>query len=54
LILSVYLATALLAQDTTISSLLKTVDISSGRIEAVYRADRRFEAPNWSPMAAIS
>jgi len=48
LILSVYLATALLAQDTTISSLLKTVDISSGRIETVYRADRRFEAPNWS------
>ncbi len=48
MILSVALATALFAQDTTISSLLKTVDISSGRIETVYRADRRFEAPNWS------
>jgi TolB protein len=36
------------SQDTVIRSYLKTVDISSGRIETVYRADRRFEAPNWS------
>ena len=43
-----FLAAGLVAQDTTISSLLETVDISSGRIETVYRADRRFEAPNWS------
>jgi len=28
--------------------LLKTVDVSSGRIDTVYSADRRFEAPNWS------
>src|SRR6266550_1436260 len=39
---------ALAVQDTTVRSFLKTVDISSGRIETVYRADRRFEAPNWS------
>jgi len=35
-------------QDTTIRSFLKTVEISNGRIETVYSADRRFEAPNWS------
>lgn len=37
----------LVAQDT-IRSILKTVDVPSGRIETVYSADRHFEAPNWS------
>ena len=41
-------ATSLSAQDTVISSFLKTVDVPSGHIETVYRADRHFEAPNWS------
>ncbi len=35
------------SQDS-IRSFLKTVHISSGRIETVYSADRHFEAPNWS------
>jgi len=39
---------ALIAQDTTIRSFLRTVDISTGKIATVYSADRRFEAPNWS------
>ncbi len=39
---------ALVAQDTTTRSVLKTVDISTAKIETVYSADRRFEAPNWS------
>ena len=38
----------LLAQDTTVRSFLKTVDIATRNIETVYTADRRFEAPNWS------
>ena len=38
-----------LAQDTVITSFLKTVDVPSGHIATVYKADRRFEAPNWSP-----
>jgi len=33
----------------SIRSLLKTVDIRSGRIETVFREDSHFEAPNWSP-----
>src|SRR5687767_10096891 len=33
----------------SIRSMLRTVDIQSGRIETVYSADRHFEAPNWSP-----
>src|SRR5216117_2592063 len=37
-----------LAQDTVITSFLKTVDVPSGHIATVYTADRRFEAPNWS------
>ena len=37
-----------LAQDTVITSFLKTVDVPSGHIATVYKADRRFEAPNWS------
>lgn len=41
-------ALALVPQDTTIRSFLKTVEIASGKIETVYSADRRFEAPNWS------
>ncbi len=44
----VLLLVALVAQDTTIRSFLKTVEIASGKIETVYSADRRFEAPNWS------
>lgn len=32
-----------------IRSLLKTVDVRSGRIETVFREDSHFEAPNWSP-----
>ena len=39
----------LLVQDTVITSFLKTVDISSGRIATVYSEERHFEAPNWSP-----
>jgi len=39
---------ALVAQDTTTRSVLKTVDISTAKTETVYSADRRFEAPNWS------
>ncbi len=39
---------ALVVQDTTIRSVLKTVDIATGTIATVYSADRRFEAPNWS------
>ena len=42
------LVAALIVQDTTISSFLKTVDVTTGKIETVYSADRRFEAPNWS------
>src|SRR5258705_10898461 len=42
------LVAALIVQDTTISSFLKTVDVTTGKIGTVYRADRRFEAPNWS------
>ena len=42
------LVAALALQDTTTSSFLKTVDIASGRVDTVYTADRRFEAPNWS------
>jgi Tol biopolymer transport system component len=37
----------LVAQDT-IRSVLMTVEVPSGRIATVYRADRHFEAPNWS------
>src|SRR6266496_2476741 len=44
----VLLLVALVAQDSTIRSFLKTVEIASGKIETVYSADRRFEAPNWS------
>jgi Tol biopolymer transport system component len=32
----------------TIGSALLTVDVSSGRIDTVYRGDLHFEAPNWS------
>ena len=39
---------ATLMQDTTTRSFLKTVDITTGQIQTVYSADRRFEAPNWS------
>jgi len=39
---------ATLMQDTTTTSFLKTVDITTGQIQTVYSADRRFEAPNWS------
>ena len=42
------LLAALTVQDTTIRSLLKTVDIASGAIETVYSEQRHFEAPNWS------
>ncbi len=35
--------------EPVIRSSLQTVDISSGRIETVYRDDVHFEAPNWSP-----
>jgi len=48
MMLAALLATALLWQDTTISSTLNTVEIASGKIDTVYRADRHFEAPNWS------
>jgi Tol biopolymer transport system component len=41
-------ATCVSAQDTVVSSFLKTVDVPSGRMETVYQADRHFEAPNWS------
>ena len=34
--------------DSTIRSSLRTVEISSGRIDTVYTEDRHFEAPNWS------
>ena len=43
------LAAMLSVQDTTITSFLQTVDVSSGRIDTVYREIRHFEAPNWSP-----
>jgi Tol biopolymer transport system component len=46
--LPVLLLCAVMTQDTVTRSLLKTVDITTGRIETVYTADRRFEAPNWS------
>jgi len=48
MMLHAVLATAMMWQDTTISSTLKTVEIASGKIDTVYRADRHFEAPNWS------
>ncbi|HWC73631.1 MAG TPA: hypothetical protein VG454_06810 [Gemmatimonadales bacterium] len=48
MLLAAVLATAVLWQDTTISSTLQTVDIASGKIDTVYSADRHFEAPNWS------
>jgi TolB protein len=41
------MATAQGSQDS-IRSFLKTVEISSGRVETVYSEDRHFEAPNWS------
>jgi Tol biopolymer transport system component len=43
------LAAMLSVQDTTITSFLQTVDVSSRRIDTVYREIRHFEAPNWSP-----
>jgi len=48
MMLHAVLATAMMWQDTTISSTLKTVEIASGKIDTAYRADRHFEAPNWS------
>ena len=47
ILLPVLVAASGLAQDT-VRSMLKTVEISSGRIETVYTEDRHFEAPNWS------
>src|SRR3990170_4316902 len=50
LLSSAVVARGALAQSTdSIRSLLRTVDIQSGRIETVFSADRHFEAPNWSP-----
>jgi TolB protein len=47
---SVILSTAAHAQSVdSIRSSLRTVEISSGRIETVFSDDRHFEAPNWSP-----
>jgi TolB protein len=44
------LLASLLAQSgDAIRSSLRTVDISSGRIEVAFTEDRHFEAPNWSP-----
>src|SRR5688500_4840205 len=40
---------ALAQSNDSIRSMLRTVDIRSGRTETVYTADRHFEAPNWSP-----
>lgn len=47
--LPLLLAATISVQDTTITSLLQTVDVSSGRIDTIYREARHFEAPNWSP-----
>src|SRR6266540_848049 len=43
-----FVVAALMVQDTTIQSFLKTVDITTGQIEPIYSENRRFEAPNWS------
>lgn len=41
---------SLLSQsDVAIRSSLRTVEIDSGRVEAVYHSKLHFEAPNWSP-----
>ena len=39
--------------DVVIHSTLVTVDIGSGTIDTIFSADRRFEAPNWSPNGAF-
>jgi TolB protein len=39
---------AVSAQQDSIRSYLKTVDVTSGKIEIVYSANQHFEAPNWS------
>jgi Tol biopolymer transport system component len=44
----VLLSATVVVQDTATCSFLKTVEVSTGRIDTVYVADRRFEAPNWS------
>jgi hypothetical protein len=53
LLSSVVVPVSVLGQsEDTIRSALRTAAIPSGRIETVYREDRHFEAPNWSPDAA--
>jgi TolB protein len=47
--LAVAVVAAAFAQSDSIRSLLRTVEISSGRVEVVHTEDRHFEAPNWSP-----
>src|SRR5436309_14922917 len=50
LLSSVFVPGSALGQSAdTIRSVLRTVEIRSGRIATVYRDDRHFEAPNWSP-----
>lgn len=50
LLCSVVAPSSVLGQsDGTIRSSLRTVEIQSGRVQTVYREDRHFEAPNWSP-----
>src|SRR5436309_1614286 len=50
LLSSVFVPGSALGQsDDTIRSVLRTVEIRSGRVVTVYRDDRHFEAPNWSP-----
>jgi TolB protein len=46
--LSLLVPSSVVGQADTIRSSLRTVEISSGRIETVYSDDRHFEAPNWS------
>jgi len=42
------LLAVLLATQDSVRSFLQTVDITTGKIDTVFRMDRRFEAPNWS------
>ena len=42
------LLAVLLATQDSVRSFLQTVDITTGKIDTVFRMDRRFEAPSWS------
>ena len=54
MMLHAVLATAMMWQDTTISSTLKTVEIASGKIDTVYRTTVTLKRLTGPGMGAIS